>query len=102
MNATLNGWLLVHWLPGAAVAVFGLALEDTLPTAPTATALTIVKATKNARQPFHPAHDLCLLSGRPPRNRRPSPSLRRPGRPESPARFQGCKLYERVYRVIRP
>jgi hypothetical protein len=46
MNPTLNGWLLVHWLPGAAVAVFGLALEDTLPTTPTATALTIVKATK--------------------------------------------------------
>src|ERR1017187_2262085 len=45
MNAALNGWLLVHWLPGAAAAVFGLALEDTLPTAPTATAPTIVKAT---------------------------------------------------------
>src|ERR1035441_7464668 len=125
MNAALNGWLLVHWLPGAPAAVFGLALEDTLPTAPTATAPTIVKATstldnlfillmtsvssransrsrpeprdgrgrrrrracarghaahgthrdsadhresdEHARQSLHPAHDLCLLSGQPPK-----------------------------------
>jgi hypothetical protein len=52
MKAALNGWLLVHWLPGAAAAVFGLALEDTLLAAPTATAPTIVNATNTLNNLF--------------------------------------------------
>ena len=57
-----------------------------------------MKATNTPNNFFILLMTFCLLSGRPPASRRPSPSLRRPGRPGSPAHVQGCKLYERVYK----